>query len=323
MVLVGPSACGKTTVLRLIAGLEAPSTGQVLIGGDDVTDRAPGARDVAMVFQNDALYPHLSVRENIEFPLRMRQVDGQGRARRAREVAESLGIDAHLDRRPAELSRGQRQRVALARALVREPAVFLFDEPLSSLDAQARAAMRSELVRLHRRLGCTIIHVTHDQAEAMSMAQRVAVMHHGRIEQCAPPMELYASPATRFTAEFVGAPTINAIPGRVEASGSAQLFVGVARVEVSASLGDAWLAVRPEHVRLVDGGGDVQGSVTMVEALGSESIAHVRLPDDTEVRVRVSGSTTVLVGATVGLEIDASQALVFDQRGRLVGRGRR
>ncbi|MBL8959405.1 MAG: sugar ABC transporter ATP-binding protein, partial [Gemmatimonadetes bacterium] len=181
LVLVGPSGCGKTTALRMIAGLETPTMGRVLIGDQDVTELPPGDRDVAMVFQNYALYPHFTVQENIEFPLRMRKVEAVERGRRAREVAESLGIAAYLGRRPAELSGGQRQRVALARALVREPAVFLFDEPLSNLDAQVRAATRAELVRLHRRLGITIIHVTHDQVEAMSMAQRVAVMHEGKL----------------------------------------------------------------------------------------------------------------------------------------------
>ncbi|HEX5631774.1 MAG TPA: ATP-binding cassette domain-containing protein, partial [Gemmatimonadales bacterium] len=199
-VLVGPSGCGKTTLLRLIAGLETPSAGRIFVGERDVTDLPPGERDIAMVFQNYALYPHFSVRENIAFGLRMRRVAAPEVARRVATVAESLEIAEHLDRRPAQLSGGQRQRVALARAIVREPAVFLFDEPLSNLDAQVRASTRAELVRLHRRLGATMLYVTHDQVEAMTMAQRVAVMQEGRVEHVAPPLEVYRSPATLFVA---------------------------------------------------------------------------------------------------------------------------
>ncbi|MEO7964215.1 MAG: ATP-binding cassette domain-containing protein, partial [Gemmatimonadaceae bacterium] len=197
-VLVGPSGCGKTTLLRMIAGLEWPTLGRITIGDREVTDLPAKDRDIAMVFQNYALYPHLSVRENIGFALRMRRVTPIDIAARVESVAESLEIGEFLDRKPAQLSGGQRQRVALARAIVREPSVFLFDEPLSNLDAQVRANTRAELVRLHRRLRTTMIYVTHDQIEAMSMAQRVAVMDRGRVEQFAPPLDVYRSPATLF-----------------------------------------------------------------------------------------------------------------------------
>ena len=322
LVLVGPSGCGKTTALRMIAGLETPTMGRVLIGEQDVTELPPGDRDVAMVFQNYALYPHFTVQENIEFPLRMRKVAAVERGRRAKEVAESLGIAAYLGRRPAELSGGQRQRVALARALVREPAVFLFDEPLSNLDAQVRAATRAELVRLHRRLGITIIHVTHDQVEAMSMAQRVAVMHEGKLEQCAPPMEVYGTPATLFTAQFVGSPLINTIPGRVDGLGSRQVFTGPLTMGVHATPGDATLAVRPEHLRLGPADGAVEATVVLVEPLGAETIVHLALADGTELRARVPGHATVVAGAVVPISVDVSHALVFDVAGRLSGRGR-
>ncbi|MBL8983994.1 MAG: ABC transporter ATP-binding protein [Gemmatimonadetes bacterium] len=322
LVLVGPSGCGKTTALRMIAGLEVPTMGRVLIGEQDVTDLPPGDRDVAMVFQNYALYPHFTVQENIEFPLRMRKVVATERARRAREVAESLGIAPYLARRPAELSGGQRQRVALARALVREPAVFLFDEPLSNLDAQVRAATRAELVRLHRRLGITIIHVTHDQVEAMSMAQRVAVMHEGRLEQCAPPMEVYGTPATLFTAQFVGSPLVNTISGRVDGSGGRQVFTGPLVVPVHATPGDATLAVRPEHLRLGPAEGAPEATIVLVEPLGAETIVHLALHDGTELRARLPGNSTMEAGAVVQVSVDPMQALVFDAAGRLAGRGR-
>jgi multiple sugar transport system ATP-binding protein len=321
MVLVGPSGCGKTTVLRMIAGLEEPTSGRVLIGGEDVTDLPPGKRDVAMVFQN---YPHFTVRENIAFPLRMRRQPDAEVTRRVKAVAESLAIDAYLARRPAELSGGQRQRVALARALVREPAVFLFDEPLSNLDAQVRASTRAELIRLHRQLGATMIYVTHDQVEAMSMAGRVALLNQGRLEQCAPPLEVYRTPSSLFAARFLGTPIINTLDGRVEASGggSRQHFVGAMAIGVAASPGLATLAFRPEDVRLSATETPWRAQVTLVEALGAESVVHARLAGGEEVRVRVSGAPMVEAGATVHLDLAADRVLVFGADGRLAGRGR-
>ena len=320
-VLVGPSGCGKTTVLRMIAGLESPTAGRIYIDGADVTDLPPRERDIAMVFQNYALYPHLSVRENISFGLRMRRVDPAEIARRASHVAESLEIGELLDRRPAQLSGGQRQRVALARAIVREPAVFLFDEPLSNLDAQVRAQTRGELVRLHRRLGTTMIYVTHDQVEAMTMAQRVAVMHRGRVEQVAAPLDVYRTPTTLFVASFLGSPSINRFLGRVVGDGSAQRFDGAVSVRVAAPFAEvATLAVRPEHLTLVDPAAGSSGEVILVEPLGPETIVHVRLAAGDEARLRMGGGAPA-VGTAVGVQVCSPEALVFDGRGRLVGRG--
>jgi ABC-type sugar transport system ATPase subunit len=320
-VLVGPSGCGKTTVLRMIAGLESPSAGRIFIDGVDVTDLPPRERDIAMVFQNYALYPHLSVRENISFGLRMRRVDPAEIARRASTVAESLEIDELLDRRPAQLSGGQRQRVALARAIVREPAVFLFDEPLSNLDAQVRAQTRGELVRLHRRLGTTMIYVTHDQVEAMTMAQRVAVMHRGRVEQVAAPLDVYRTPTTLFVASFLGSPSINRFLGRVVGDGTAQRFDGPVSVRVAAPIAEAaTLAVRPEHLTLAAPTMGSSGEVILVEPLGPETIVHVRLTGGDEARLRLATSAPV-VGTTVGVQVRAPEALVYDGRGRLAGRG--
>jgi len=321
-VLVGPSGCGKTTLLRMIAGLESPTDGRIFIGGRDVTELPPRDRDIAMVFQNYALYPHLSVRENISFGLRMRRVDPQEITRRVVQVSESLEIGTLHDRRPAQLSGGQRQRVALARAIVREPAVFLFDEPLSNLDAQVRAQTRGELVRLHRRLGTTMLYVTHDQVEAMTMAQRVAVMHAGRVEQYAPPLEVYRTPTTLFVASFLGSPTINRFAGRVVGEGGAQTFEGAVRVRVAAPVAErATLAVRPEHLDLVAPTEGSVGEVTLVEPLGPETIVHVQLAGGEEATLRLPAGTVPPIGASVGVAVRASQALVFDAAGRLVGRG--
>ncbi|MFP5354409.1 MAG: ABC transporter ATP-binding protein [Gemmatimonadota bacterium] len=321
-VLVGPSGCGKTTVLRMIAGLETPTSGRIFIDGRDVTDLPPRERDIAMVFQNYALYPHLSVRENIGFGLRMRRVAPREIATRVGRVADSLGIGEYLDRRPAQLSGGQRQRVALARAIVREPAVFLFDEPLSNLDAQVRAQTRGELVRLHRRLGTTMIYVTHDQVEAMTMAQRVAVMHRGRVEQLAPPLEVYRTPSTLFVASFVGSPPINRFEGWTLGGGASQRFDGAVQVSVAAPVMErATLAVRPEHLRLVPTAEGSPGEVILVEPLGPETILHVRLTGGEEATLRLPAGPAPAVGTSVGVAVRASEALVYDQGGRLAGRG--
>ncbi|MEP7380349.1 MAG: sn-glycerol-3-phosphate ABC transporter ATP-binding protein UgpC [Gemmatimonadota bacterium] len=321
-VLVGPSGCGKTTVLRMIAGLESPTVGRIFIDGVDVTDLPPRERDIAMVFQNYALYPHLSVRENISFGLRMRRVDPAEITRRADRVAESLEIGELLDRRPGQLSGGQRQRVALARAIVREPAVFLFDEPLSNLDAQVRAQTRGELVRLHRRLGTTMVYVTHDQVEAMSMAQRVAVMHRGKVEQVAAPLDVYRTPSTLFVASFLGSPTINRFIGRVAGDGATQRFDGAVPVQVAAPIAEvATLAVRPEHLSLVEPSNGSAGEVTLVEPLGPETIVHVRLTGGEDARLRLAAGIAPALGSTVGVLARAHEALVYDGRGRLVGRG--
>ena len=321
-VLVGPSGCGKSTLLRLVVGLETPTSGRIVIGDRDVTDLPARDRDVAMVFQNYALYPHLSVRENIAFGLRMRGLAMRDVTPRVRTVAESLGIGELLDRRPAQLSGGQRQRVALARAIIREPRAFLFDEPLSNLDAQVRAHTRAELIRLQRRLGATMLYVTHDQVEAMTMAAVVAVMSAGHIEQVAPPLEIYRNPATLFVASFVGSPAINRFGGRVVAEGGSPRFVGAVTVPVSAAAAPAaTLAVRPEHLRL-DGQRDgAEAAVTLVESLGPETLVHLQFPSGEEAVARTSGGTTYSVGVTVRVSLDPRSALLYDTAGRLVWRG--
>jgi multiple sugar transport system ATP-binding protein len=224
MVLLGPSGCGKSTLLNVIAGLEEPERGRILIGGAEVTAREPRDRDIAMVFQSYALYPTMTVRRNMEFGLRMRGASRPERERLVAGAARLLQIEALLDRKPGQLSGGQRQRVAIGRAIVRQPSIFLFDEPLSNLDAKLRAETRLELKQLHARLGATMIYVTHDQVEAMTLGTRIAVMNRGAIEQVAPPQEIYDRPATLFVAGFTGAPPMNLIPGRIVASGSGRGF---------------------------------------------------------------------------------------------------
>jgi multiple sugar transport system ATP-binding protein len=258
MILLGPSGCGKSTLLRTIAGLEAPTRGRVSIGGIDVTDREPVERDVAMVFQSYALYPHKTVQANIEFPMKVRGVDKEDRAERARAAAATLGLTEYLDRKPGQLSGGQRQRVALARAIVRRPAVFCMDEPLSNLDAKLRGETRTELVSLHRELSTTFVYVTHDQVEAMTMGTRVAVMNRGRLEQVGTPAEVYARPASVFVAQFIGTPPMNILPaGLAEPT---EFVVGI----------------RPEHVR-IDETSSIRARVVLVEHLGHETLLHARV----------------------------------------------
>jgi ABC-type sugar transport system ATPase subunit len=218
VVLLGPSGCGKTSLLRLIAGLDTADSGRIVLGDKDITHVHARDRDIAMVFQSYALYPHMSVRRNMSFSLELRKVPRARIDERVEAVAQTLGIGHLLDRRPKQLSGGQRQRVALGRAIVREPSVFLFDEPLSNLDAKLRTAMRGELIRLHKRLGTTVVYVTHDQVEAMTMGQLVVVMKDGRIEQLGPPLEVYRNPQTLFVAEFIGSPAMNLLPGRIDAA---------------------------------------------------------------------------------------------------------
>jgi multiple sugar transport system ATP-binding protein len=309
-VLVGPSGCGKTTVLRMIAGLEEPTDGRVFIGERDVTWVAPRERDVAMVFQNYALYPHLSVRENIGFALVMRRVARDQIARKVRDAADLLAIGELLDRRPGQLSGGQRQRVALARAIVREPKCFLFDEPLSNLDAQIRAQTRAELVRLHRQLGSTMLYVTHDQVEAMTMASRVAVMQDGRLQQVASPLDLYRRPATRFVAGFIGTPPINQFTGRVVGGrfdGALPAVVGVEGLE------RAVLAVRPEHLLLGRASGDDgrDATVVHVEPLGPETHVRVRFGGGEEAIARVGGDARFVIGESVRARVADGGALVY------------
>ncbi len=313
LVLLGPSGCGKTTVLRLVAGLEEPSGGDIAIDGVRVNDLPPRDRDVAMVFQNYALYPHLTVRDNIAFPLVMRRTPKAEARRRVEEVAATLELTPLLGRRPAQLSGGERQRVALGRAIVRQPKVFLFDEPLSNLDAKLRVQMRAELVRLHRRLAATMVYVTHDQVEAMTMGQRIAILHRGVLQQIGTPAGIYARPANVFVASFIGAPGMNVMetaagrtddkaPGEPPAHG---------RAEVRA------IGFRPEDARLVAAdAGDFAGVVALVEPLGAEALVHVRLDAGETAVVRQREGVVPVVDQRVGLAVPPGKLHAFGADGR-------
>ena len=288
LVLVGPSGCGKSTTLRMVAGLEVPSEGRIFIGGRDVTALPPKDRDIAMVFQNYALYPHMTVAENMAFALKLRHVARDEIARRVAATAETLGLGPYLKRLPQALSGGQRQRVALGRAIVREPAVFLFDEPLSNLDAKMRVEMRSEIIRLHQRLGSTMIYVTHDQTEAMTMGERIVVMDSGRIQQVASPLEVYERPANPFVAGFIGTPPMNLFPAGV--------------------LGEHPTGVRPEHLSIVrarsanPSGPRLPARVDFLESLGPETLVHVIVsPSRCPAIVRVPGFADFRSGEEVEL----------------------
>jgi multiple sugar transport system ATP-binding protein len=304
MVLVGPSGCGKSTALRMIAGLETPTEGRVLIGDKDVTMLPPQERDIAMVFQSYALYPHMTVRQNLAFGLRMRGAGREVTDRRVDEAARALALEAVLGRKPAQLSGGQRQRVALGRAIVREPKVFLFDEPLSNLDAKLRVETRAELARLHRRLGATVVYVTHDQEEAMTLGSRVAVMRDGFLQQVAPPMELYRRPANQFVAGFVGSPGMNFLPGNViPGQGGSSAILGI----------------RPHDVTLTPpGSGDLEALVDVVEPRGSELLVYLRLgaqADGPELRVVAPPETAVEADRVMGVRFDKERLHWFETEG--------
>jgi multiple sugar transport system ATP-binding protein len=288
MILVGPSGCGKSTLLRMIVGLEDITEGDMLIGGDRVNDKAPRDRNLAMVFQNYALYPHLTVYENIAFPLRLKKVPGEEIDRRVREAADTLELTEHLDRKPANLSGGQRQRVAMGRAIIREAQVFLFDEPLSNLDAKLRGQMRTEISRLQKRLGVTTVYVTHDQIEAMTLGDRVCLLRKGIIQQVGTPRELYNAPVNLFVAGFIGSPPMNFIPVGVEDDGLHLGPFGVVdrgSFELPDLAGKRLLiaGLRPEHLedaRLVEGdkrarGVTVNAPIDVVEWLGDEQVAYI------------------------------------------------
>jgi ABC-type sugar transport system ATPase subunit len=305
LVLVGPSGCGKSTAMRLVAGLERPSSGRIRIGDRDVTDLPAQERDVAMVFQSYALYPHKTVRDNLGFGLRMRGMGREAIAVKVAEVARQLEIEALLDRKPRQLSGGQRQRVALGRAIVRSPQIFLLDEPLSNLDAQLRVQTRSELLRLQRRLRATMIYVTHDQEEAMTLGDRVAVMRAGRIEQLAPPLEIYQRPASAFVAGFVGTPAMNLLPCRIAD--------GRLRGDEAVLLG-----IRPQDVELVaDGDGDADGRIDLIEALGRELLLQIQLGPEAgvaaELRVLAAPDDAVAEGEQVGLRFRRDRLHRFDR----------
>ncbi len=313
MVLVGPSGCGKSTTLRMIAGLEDITSGQLLIDGVDVTDAPPQKRDVAMVFQSYALYPHMTAYRNMAFGLL--KTSKLSRAEidvRVRQAAEILNITELLDRRPKELSGGERQRVAIGRALVRQPKVFLFDEPLSNLDAKLRNHMRAELKRLHRELGLTVIYVTHDQIEAMTLGTRVAIMSKGHLQQVGAPMDIYLRPANTFVAGFIGSPEMAIFACRTATCGA----VGHDAFHDALSLGAANLpeevlfGIRPEEVNFCERGGMARGTVEQAELIGAEALVVVRLGGDRMV-VRCQVSDAPAPGTDVGLNFDLSRARLF------------
>jgi multiple sugar transport system ATP-binding protein len=322
VVLLGPSGCGKTTALRIVAGLETPSAGRVLIGGRDVTKLSPRERDVAMVFQSYALYPHLSIEDNIGYPLRIRGVPKTERAATVAAVASSLEVGHLLKRKPRELSGGQRQRIALARAIIRDPAAFLMDEPLSNLDAKLRIGMRGEIRRLQQRLGATTMYVTHDQAEALTMADRVCLISEGVIQQFAPPQEIFDRPANRFVASFVGNPPMNILDLALDQERRAMVVNGTAiplgdRYDACAASAVEMVGLRARDLELAPPGtpGTLPATVYVVEPMGDEVDVEV-LIGDSRVTVRADRGWTAPLGAPVGVRVDPAKACFFDASGR-------
>jgi ABC-type sugar transport system ATPase subunit len=317
-VFVGPSGCGKSTLLRSIAGLEEISQGTIHIGDRDVTRAAPSDRDVAMVFQSYALYPHMTVRENMDFGMKVNSFPEADRKRRIAEAARILQLEPYLDRKPAHLSGGQRQRVAIGRAIVKEPKVFLFDEPLSNLDAKLRVQMRVELEALHRDLKATMIYVTHDQVEAMTMADKIVVLHAGRIEQVGTPMELYNRPVSEFVAGFIGAPAMNFVP--VTLQGGQAVLEGTALGPAPA--GTIKLGIRPEHLALRPAGqGQIAATVSLCETLGGDAYLYLRLAGRQTLVVRAEGDTTLDHGAVVGLDFPVQRQHHFGADERTLASG--
>ena len=327
LVLVGPSGCGKSTVLRLIAGLEEATSGEIRIGDTVVNDVPPQGRNVAMVFQDYALYPHMTVRRNLEFPLRMRNAARAEIGQRVATVARQLDLEPLLERLPKQLSGGQRQRVAMGRALVREPAVSLLDEPLSNLDAKLRVDVRAEIAELQERTKTTMLYVTHDQVEAMTLGQRVAVLNAGRLQQVASPRELYDHPASAFVAGFIGNPPMNLLPGRLlpDASGGAAVSVSGGTLRIAsapprsaASQGTITVGIRPEALTLAADGtaGTLRLTVEHVEWLGHETLAHLHTGDgDARLIARLPGMHTLAAGQPVTLAVDPARIHLFGADG--------
>ena len=317
LVLVGPSGSGKSTVVRMIAGLESVTAGHIRFDGEDVSALPPQARNVAMVFQNYALYPHMTVRDNLAFGLRMRGHRPPDIADRVQRVADSLDLASLLERKPSQLSGGQRQRVALGRAIVRDPRAFLFDEPLSNLDARLRTQTRAELARLHRRLAATMVYVTHDQVEAMTLGDRVAVLRDGELQQVAPPMELYHEPANLFVAGFIGSPAMNVLRGRVETAAGRPVFTGqgltipLDRPVAAIPEAGVVLGIRPEDVQLAEGPESTNLPVTLVEPLGNAQIVHLALPDNGELVVSTSGQSPVRQDQALAVRIPPRAVHLF------------
>ncbi|MFO7949807.1 MAG: sn-glycerol-3-phosphate ABC transporter ATP-binding protein UgpC [Candidatus Fermentibacteraceae bacterium] len=322
LVLVGPSGCGKSTTLRILAGLETPTEGRVFIGSEDVTGVRPQDRDIAMVFQNYALYPHMTVYDNMAFGLKMRKTPDDRIDRFVREAADILGLEPYLDRRPRALSGGQRQRVAVGRAIVRHPAAFLFDEPLSNLDAKLRVQMRSELSRIHQKLGTTMLYVTHDQAEAMTLGDRIVVLKDGVVQQVDTPLSLYDRPDNVFVAGFIGSPAMNFLGVELDSRGSASTDGG-ARVGTfpdAPGPGRMTLGVRPEDVDLEEDG-PLPAEVEVVETLGNEKIVYMRT-GDVELVARIEPDVRVSPGDSVRAALRIPRCHLFDpDTARRVGVG--
>ena len=299
VVFVGPSGCGKSTLLRLIAGLEDVTSGHILINGKDTTQLAPSDRGLAMVFQSYALYPHMSVRKNIDFPLRMAGLDKNERARRVQEAAKALNLTDYLERRPGQLSGGQRQRVAIGRAIVREPTAFLFDEPLSNLDAALRVGMRLEISELHQRLGSTMIYVTHDQVEAMTLADKIVVLQAGVIEQVGSPLDLYHNPKNTFVAGFIGSPKMNLLSG-----------------SEAEKLGAHTIGIRPEHFTIEKDSGLWESKVGVTERLGSDTFVHLHCAHfEQAITVRADSALSVEYDEKLYITPDIDQLHKFDANG--------
>lgn len=325
VVFVGPSGCGKSTLLRTIAGLEMSSSGTIELDGRDITEVAASKRDLAMVFQSYALYPHMTVADNLSFALRLAKVPQDEIQRKVTAVAASLQLDKLLERKPKELSGGQRQRVAIGRAIVRQPKVFLFDEPLSNLDAALRVQMRLELARLHKQLGTTMIYVTHDQVEAMTLADRVVILNAGQIEQVGSPLELYRAPNSLFVAEFIGTPKMNILDVELVTRdhNMLQLKFHQNSLEINENRihgplpKKVRMGVRPEHMHVVEGQGHFSGRVELVEHLGSEAFAHIQLSDSQDVIVKLPARSPVRDGELVQLNVDVDEIILFNDSNRV------
>lgn len=298
VVFVGPSGCGKSTLLRIIAGLEDATSGKIAIDGEDATNIRPARRGLAMVFQSYALYPHMTVRKNIAFPLKMAKLDPAEIERKVNGAAEILNLGDYIDRRPGQLSGGQRQRVAIGRAIVREPKAFLFDEPLSNLDAALRVNMRLEITELHQKLKTTMVYVTHDQVEAMTMADKIVVLRAGVIEQVGSPLDLYHKPVNLFVAGFIGSPKMNFLTG-----------------EAAAKFGAHTVGIRPEHVTISKEGGEWTGTVGVAEHLGSDTFFYISMEDGGQFTVRAEGEVQFGHGDTVHLSTPDEKVYRFDSSG--------
>ncbi len=329
VVFVGPSGCGKSTLLRIIAGLEIASAGSVVIDGNDVSKLHPVERGISMVFQSYALYPHLTVYENIAFPLRVQKLSNKEIESKVKQAAEVLQLTTRLQHKPGQLSGGQRQRVAIGRSIVRNPKIFLFDEPLSNLDAALRGDMRVELAQLHKDLAATMVYVTHDQIEAMTMADRIAVLNNGQVEQFGTPMELYHHPASKFVAGFIGQPNMNFIPASVVGVASNLLSVSLAgNVQLSLpvncetlAVGDAIeLGIRPEDIILNPPSDGFELNVSFVERLGGASITYGTVADNVRFCGAFDGNAAIQAGSTTLVGADVKDFHVFDEQGRALRR---